>query len=106
VVGVADDGVFGILAGGRMAVMVAEEMVVAVELRFRHRLHPSILEENVMDSVGIIAASLTAGVGGVGHDRMVAAMECPKGGSGVASTCAVTSTVEPAPATASPPGAG
>jgi hypothetical protein len=46
-----------------------------VELGFGHRLYPSILEENVMDSVGIIAASLTTGVGGVGHDRMMAAME-------------------------------
>ncbi|MFO0002897.1 MAG: hypothetical protein ACK559_17375, partial [bacterium] len=72
---VADDGVFRIDAGGNLALVVAVEMiVVAMQAVVPERLHVTVLEEHVVDAVGVVVAPLVRVIGGIGHDRMMAAV--------------------------------
>ena len=68
--------VFGISAGGYFAVVVAVEMIVAVQWIEVIALNPNcfdspILIENVM-GLGVISAPLAPGIGCIGHQRVMA----------------------------------
>ena len=68
---VADDGVFVVDAGSDLAVVVSEEVVVAVQILDTDPLDMAILEEHMVKPVGMIAALLAAVVRGVSHHGMV-----------------------------------
>jgi hypothetical protein len=72
VVGVADHGVLGILAGTEVTVVVAVEMIVVVMQRLRlPPLHVAIFEEDEVQALGMVVTPFTAGVRGIGENGMV-----------------------------------
>ena len=71
VVRVADDRVFGILTGADLTVVIAVDVVVTVQRIVLELLDVAILEENVVDALGVVIALLTTLVGSVGEKGMV-----------------------------------
>jgi len=47
-VGTTDDGIIHILASGCLAIVVAEEMIAAVEMGFGHRRHTPVFVEEMV----------------------------------------------------------
>ena len=62
---VADDGVLGIFAGAKLAVVVTVEVIVAVHRVGLHSLDVTVLEEDEVHALGMIVSPLSFGASAI-----------------------------------------